>query len=191
MSEITTERHYKITLSDGSTYYGRTTLLGNRRYTAHKVLLRKGTHSTLQEVYDKYGYDDWVHEWLGYETGDLEHHRKIEFGYVQADPKSLNIHDGKYTLLSEDEKKEYFRLMEEERLKELTPEEYKEYRQKENSNHKRKWDNMTPEEKRLHRKRTEEGRQRRINNMTPEELEEYRREQREYSQRKRDEKKQR
>jgi hypothetical protein len=109
MSKITTERHYKITLKDGSTYYGRTTQSGNKRYNQHLSQSRLGKHENkhIQESYDKYGYDDWVHEWLGWETGDNDYHNKIEFGYVQADPKALNINDGKRALLDEDEEREY------------------------------------------------------------------------------------
>ena len=107
MSKITTERHYKITLKDGSTYYGRTTQLGNKRYNQHLYYARQGKHSCLQESYDKYGCDDWVNEWLGTETGDLDYHNRIEYGYIRADPKALNIHDGKRALLDKDEEREH------------------------------------------------------------------------------------
>ena len=96
MNKITTERHYKITFQDGSTYYGRTTQLGNKRYNVHLCHAKKGKHSNkhIQEIYNKYGSDNWVHEWLGEEIGDLEYHNKIELGYVQSDPKAINIRDG-------------------------------------------------------------------------------------------------
>ena len=130
MNKITTERHYKITLSNGSTYYGRTTQSGNKRYQGHQSDVRCNTHHNkhIQEVYSKYGYDDWVHEWLGYETGDRHHHNKIEFGYVQADPKSINIDDGRKSLLSKEQIKEQDRLRSQRKIDNMTPEELKEYR---------------------------------------------------------------
>ncbi len=104
MSKITTEQHYQIILSNGSTYYGRTTI-GNRRFSNHKSRCKRGEHSCLQEVYDKYGCDDWVNNWLGWETGDLDYHNQIEFSRIQSDPKSLNILKGDYVLLNEEEQK--------------------------------------------------------------------------------------
>jgi len=130
MSKITTERHYKITLSNGSTYYGRTTQPSDDRYKRHLNTARTGTNSNkhIQEIYDKYGSDDWVHKWLGWETGGLEHHRQIEFGYIQSDPKALNIHDGRKSLLSEEEitKQDLLRLHS--KINNMTPKELKEYR---------------------------------------------------------------
>ena len=127
MNKITTERHYKITFQNGSTYYGRTTQPGNKRYNDHLTKARKGKQSNkyIQEVYDKYGSDDWIHEWLGTEIGDKHHHDRIEFGYVQADPKSLNIHDGKVALLSEDIL-ERDRIRIKEKQSKETPEQYEE-----------------------------------------------------------------
>ena len=124
---ITTERHYRITLTGGSTYYGRTIQPGDGRYDRHLSCVRLGTHPNkhIQESYNKYGYDDWINEWLGWETGDLEHHRQIEYGYVQADPKSLNIHDGKVALLSEDIL-ERDRIRIKEKQSKETPEQYEE-----------------------------------------------------------------
>ena len=203
MNKITTERHYKITLTGGSTYYGRTTLLGNKRWNIHTFDLRRGKHPCLQEVYDKYGYDDWVHEWLGWETGDLQHHRQIEFGYVQADPKSINIRKGYYLLLSEEEKKEYNYQktlnetpeQREERLSpirtrsntirwSMTPEELKEHRRKGKEDSQRKRDNETSKqrEERLIKE------QQKRDNKTPEEYEQYRRRDREYYRRSKEKK---
>ena len=90
MSKITTERHYKITLSDGSTYYGKTKHHIYIRGCNHLQTARLGIHKNkhIQEVYNKYGYDDWVFEYLSTETGNRDHHNQIEFGRVQADPKS-------------------------------------------------------------------------------------------------------
>ena len=129
MSKITTERYYKITLSNGSTYYGRTTI-GNQRYRNHLSTVRQGSHhnKNVQESYDRYGSDDWVHEWLGYETGDRHHHNKIEFGYVQSDPKSINIDDGRKSLLSKEQINEQDRLRLQRKIDNMTPEELKEYR---------------------------------------------------------------
>ncbi len=95
---LTTQQYYRITFPDGSTYYGRTTQLGNKRYIQHLSSSKLGKHDNkhIQEVYNKYGSDGWVHEWLGTETGDLEYHNKIEYGYVKSDPKSLNIHNGNW-----------------------------------------------------------------------------------------------
>mgnify|MGYP003676112471 CR=1 FL=1 len=210
MSKITTERHYKITLTGGSTYYGRTTLPDDERYRDHLTSAERGKHDNknVQESYDKYGHDDWSHEWLGTETGNTQHHNQIEYGYVRADPKSLNIHDGKWTLLSKEEKNEYFRLMEENRKKKLTPKELEEHLRKDREKYHNKLKNMTPEEleetlrkrrernKRILANETSKQREERLikeqqkrDNRTPEEYEEYRRKDREYGQRRRDEKK--
>jgi|TARA_R110000737_G_scaffold335539_1_gene354404 hypothetical protein len=169
MSKITTEQHYKITLTDGSTYYGRTTK-GDKRYRGHQSDVRCNTHSNkhVQESYNKYGYDGWVHEWLGYETGDLQHHNKIEFGRVQADPKALNIWDGKLALLSEDEQVVYKVERRYKKIDDMTPKEGEKYRQ-EQIYKTNKW----------------------LESLTPKQREEKKRRGREYAQRKRDEKKQR
>tara|TARA_B110000285_G_C14773915_1_gene445311 strand:+ start:182 stop:598 length:417 start_codon:yes stop_codon:yes gene_type:complete len=134
MSDITTERHYKITFPEGSIYYGRTTQGGNKRYNEHLCAVKKGKHGNkhIQEIFNKYGCDGWIHEWLGEETGDLEHHRNIEFGYTQSDPKALNIWDGRYALLEDRQYKQAIRDAH-------TPEEREEYNRKERERyHKRK-----------------------------------------------------
>ena len=145
MSNITTEQHYKITLSEGSTYYGRTTLPGDQRYELHKSDVRCGNHPSLQEVYDKYGYDDWVHEWLGWETGNNQHHNKIEFNRVQADPNALNIYDGRCRLL-EGGWKEYISKYQQEKRNSWTPEELEEFRREDRERARKKRANRTPEE---------------------------------------------
>lgn len=167
MSKITTERHYKITLKDGSTYYGRTTQPGDDRYNQHQGDVRRNKHpnKNIQESYNKYGYDDWVHEWLSTETGDKQHHDQIEYGYVQADPKALNINKGKW-VICEDGGLEYNRVYQQQRR-----------------------DKETPEQKEERRHEGREYQQQKRDNETPEEREERLRKQREYSQRKRDEKK--
>ena len=186
--KITTEQHYKITLTGGSTYYGRTTLPGNDRYNQHRSDVKAGRHSSLQESYDKYGYDGWVHEWLGWETGDIDYHNQIEYGYVQADPKALNIRKGYWAILSED-LLERDRMYQQQKKVNQTPEELEESLRKAREYDQRKRDNMTPEEKEEHRRKQREYEQRKRASWTPEELEEYRRKDKEYKQRKRDEKK--
>ena len=128
MKKITTQQHYKITFPDSSTYYGRTTLRGNRRYTKHKSQVKHGTHDNklIQEIYNKYGCGGWIHEWLGTETGDLEHHRKIEFGYINADPKSLNVHNGSFILNYDEYKRQRSQAERDNR----TPEEHEEYKRR-------------------------------------------------------------
>ena len=150
--KITTERHYKITLSDGSVYYGRTTI-EDKRYYQHLGDARRGNHDNknIQEVYNKYGYDDWVHEWLGYETGDLKHHREIELGYVQSDPKALNINTGDYIL---GDPKEYDRKKHIEKYDNMTPKELKEFRRKDREKKQLIRDNETPEERRIRQDKT-------------------------------------
>ena len=147
---LTTERHYKITLSDGSTYYGRTTQSGNNRYSRHQSHLKAGTHKNkhIQEVYNKYGYDDWVHEWLVEETGDLDHHNNIEFGYIQSDPKSINVRVGSWVL----DKKKYDRQLQAARRAAWTPEELEEHKRKTNQ----KWLNLTLEEQKEYRRKERE-----------------------------------
>ena len=188
MNKITTERHYKITFQDGSTYYGRTTSPGNIRYNDHLYRVRKGKHRNkhIQEVYDKYGYDDWVHKWLSTETGDLDYHNKIEFGYVQADPKSINIKKGYHALLSEEEqnKKTYSR-----RKQNRTPEEHQIFLSEQREHYHEVKSRMTPEELKEFKKKESLKYKRKKQNMTPEELEEHRRKDREYHQRRQDEKK--
>ena len=133
---LTTERHYKITFPDSSTYYGRTTQPGNKRYRSHLNKSKRGKHENkhIQEAYNKYGY--MAHEWLGYETGDLAHHRKIEFGYVQADPKALNIHNGSW------DHKEYNTQRNKVKYASWTTEEWDEYKRKQREYyHKRKQKN--------------------------------------------------
>ena len=156
MSKITTERHYKITLSDGSTYYGRTTQPDDNRYDQHLKTAKRGANSNkyINEVYDKYGYDDWVHEWLSTETGDIKHHRKIEFGYVQADPKSINIHDGTSALLTKHQNNS---RQHQQKYNNMTPEQHEEKKRKDRERAKLKRDNMTPEELNELRKKTNEA----------------------------------
>ena len=153
MSKITTERHYKIIFPDGSTYYGRTTQPDNDRYYRHLGEVKRGKHSNkhIQELYNKYGSDDWVHEWLSTKIGDIEHHRQIEFGYVQADPKALNIDDGRKSLLSKEVIVEYQRLRIQRKIDNMTPKELKEYRLIKREEQSRRRANETPEqrEKRL------------------------------------------
>ena len=153
MSKITTERHYKITLSDGSTYYGRT-IMGDLRYKQHLGQARRGDHENpnIQEVYDKYGYDDWVHKWLSTETGDKRHHDKIEYGYVQADPKALNIKSGSWVL----DKKKYMNHYMNLRNKALPPEEKEETKRKQREHQREKLLNMTPEERDEHNRKQRE-----------------------------------
>jgi len=191
--KITTERHYRITLTGGSTYYGRTTQPGNQRYNEHLYHVRQGTHVCLQESYDKYGCEGWIHEWLSTETGNIEHHRQIEFGYVQADPKALNIHDGKVALLSKEEQIEYRREKMKKHIQQqidnMPPKELKEYRTKNALKHQQRRDNETPEEKEERRRKDREDKQRKIDKETPEQREERLRKGREYYYTKRDEKK--
>tara|TARA_R110000796_G_scaffold212440_1_gene328549 strand:+ start:173 stop:595 length:423 start_codon:yes stop_codon:yes gene_type:complete len=106
--------------------------MGDLRYKQHLGQARRGDHENpnIQEVYDKYGYDDWVHKWLSTETGDKRHHDTIEFGYVQSDPKSLNVKTGKISLLSEEDHKERGRLQQQRRKENMTPEELEESRRK-------------------------------------------------------------
>lgn len=144
MSKITTERHYKITLTDGSTYYGRTAQSGNDRYSQHRSTVRRGVHDNknIQESYNKYGYDGWIHEWLGYETGDKLHHDKIEFGYIQADPKSLNILDGRVVLLTTKEHNKRVR-------NKMTPKELEKDRRKDRDKQRKRRLNETLEQKEI------------------------------------------
>ena len=182
MSKITTERHYKITLSNGSTYYGRTTI-GNQRYRNHKSDVRVNKHDNpkVQESYNKYGYDGWVHEWLSTETGDKQHHDKIEYGYVQADPKALNINDGRVALLSEDEK----RLLNNKRSVEYrtrrnnnwTPEDRAAWNKDQRERQKRWKNNMSPKEKEEHNRKQRVKDQKQRDSMTREEKDEYNRKQ--------------
>ena len=169
MSKVKTERFYKLTFQNGSTYYGRT-ILEDKRYDCHKNDVKSYKHHNkhIQEIYNKYGYDGWVHEWLFYRTGTDKELGKVEFKLIQADPKALNIHDGKRALLSEEEKKKYhkdyshqayhknpehhktkikiFKENNKERLSQerkdkranMTPEEHAEYRRKENEGAKRR-----------------------------------------------------
>ena len=148
MSEITTEHHYKITFPDGSTYYGRTTQ-EDKRYELHLSTARRNKHGNkhIQEVYDKYGSEDWVHKWLGWETGDLEHHRNIEFGYVQSDPKSLNIKDGRYSQLSKEELRILGKKESKIRFENETPEQSEERKAKQRKRNQLDKQNETPEQK--------------------------------------------
>ena len=182
--KITTEQHYKITLKDGSTYYGRTTQVGNRRYHEHTSDVRRGEHGNkyVQESYDKYGYDGWVHEWLGYETGDKQHHNKIEFGYVQADPKALNIDTGRCVLLTNSERFNN-------KLNNMTPEELKEHKRELNKYYKHRMEKETPEEQEKRLLYDKEQARIRRKNETPKQYELRKQKDREYQQRRRDEKK--
>ena len=154
MSKITTERHYKIIFQDSFTYYGRTILSGNQRYNEHLTRVRKGKHPNkhIQEIYNKYGFGGWVHEWLSTETGDLEHHNKIEFGYVQSDPKALNIKSGSWVL----DKKKYMNHYMNLRNKSLPPEEKEETKRKQREQKREKLLNMTPEERDEHNRKQRE-----------------------------------
>ena len=135
---LTTERHYKITFPDGSTYYGRTTQSGDERYRQHLSTSKLGKHDNkhIQEVYNKYGHDGWVHKWLVEETGNNEYHNNIEFGYVQSDPKALNIHNGSW------DHKKYNTQRNKVKYASWTTEEWDEYKRKQREYyHKRKQKN--------------------------------------------------
>jgi hypothetical protein len=162
MSKITTERHYKITLTGGSTYYGRTTQPRNDRYQHHQSSCRRGVNKNkhIQEIYNKYGYDDWVFEYLSTETGNIDHHNQIEFGRIQADNRSINLDTGRRALVKEEDRLSYYKKNNDNKYKNLTPEELKEYRQTklELTN---KWlESLTPK-KREEKKRKDRERQQR------------------------------
>ena len=148
-----TKTYYKITFPDNTCYIGTTKIHPYERWGKHLTDARLSYHKNkhVQVVYDKYGYDGWVHEWLGYETGDKQHHNKIEFGYVQADPKALNIDDGRKSLLSKEVIVEYQRLRIQRKIDNMTPKELKEYRLIKREEQSRRRANETPEqrEKRL------------------------------------------
>ena len=154
MNKVTTERYYKITFQNSSTYYGRTILSGNQRYNEHLTRARKGKHPNkhIQEIYNKYSSDDWVYEWLGEETGEKDHHNKIEFGYIQTDPKALNIKSGSWVL----DKKKYMNHYMNLRNKSKSPKEQEEYRRKNKEHQSRKLSNMTPEERDEHNRKQRE-----------------------------------
>ena len=123
--KITTASHYRVTLSNGSTYYGRTTRKGNVIFSEHKNSAKKGRHDSkyVQEVYNKYGCKDWKFEILTEETGNNDHHNRIEFNHIKADPKSININNGKTTFDRKKYKSEWIK----ERRKRYTPEEREVY----------------------------------------------------------------
>ncbi len=189
--KITTARHYRITLTGGSTYYGRTTQPGDDRYNRHLGCVRLGTHPNkhIQEVYNKYGYDDWVHEWLSTETGDKQHHDQIEYGRVQADPKSLNKNKGYSGVLLEGGNREHTRQQSKAQRDAHTPEEREEYNRLQREYYHEVKARMTPEELKEFNKKEALKRKNNRSKETPEQYEERLRKVKEYQQRKRDEKK--
>jgi hypothetical protein len=91
--DITTEQYYKIILTGGSTYYGRTKHHLYERWGNHLKTARLGYHPNkhLQEVYNKYGGDDWVFEVLFVKVCSKEQHSICENTLIHDDSKSLNI----------------------------------------------------------------------------------------------------
>tara|TARA_R110000796_G_C14252470_1_gene398805 strand:- start:8 stop:502 length:495 start_codon:yes stop_codon:yes gene_type:complete len=91
--DITTEQYYKIIFRDGYTYYGRTKYHIYERWGNHLQTARLGIHSNkqLQEVYNKYGCDDWVFEILFVKVCSKEQHSICENTLIHNDSKALNI----------------------------------------------------------------------------------------------------
>ena len=108
MRGLTTETYYKIVFPNNTCYIGRSDSV-DTRYEAHKVKVNNGIHlnSKVQEVYDKYGLDGWSLEKIYTATGDNSFHSQNEFDLIQLTPNTLNKYDGRYTLLSGEEKSEY------------------------------------------------------------------------------------
>ena len=174
---VTTEHHYKITFQDGSTYYGRTKHHLYERWGQHLADARKGVHRNkhICEIYNKYGYDDWTYELLSTETGDAQHQFGIEFSYIQADPKAINIQSGIFS----QNKKEWSARHARRRRAERTPEEREKFLREQRETYKIKRASITPQELEKIRRMGRESYHRQRAKWTDENTEEYRRKDRE------------
>ena len=99
-----TYKIYKITFPNGTHYIGQTRKHVYQRWASHLNEVQYGKHLNprIQEVYDEYGYDDWVFEVIQTEVSDdtsyialLEHH------HIKETPNTLNR-----SYLTDEERKE-------------------------------------------------------------------------------------
>ena len=108
MDKSTTKQYYKIIFPDNTCYIGKTGSIRDRKYQHHSdVRLGKHDNKHIQEVYNKYGYDNWEYKILFEEKGDKEYHRKREYKLIQETPNTLNLDDGRWIFLSKDEVNKY------------------------------------------------------------------------------------
>ncbi len=117
---MTTKIYYKISFPNNTCYIGKAK---NYKYRMafHKCKVKKGTHvnKNVQAVYDEYGLDNWIYEWLFVGTGTKDYHQKREYELIQDTPNTINIFDGKHILLDEVGKAQYMKTWAEDRGEEL------------------------------------------------------------------------
>ena len=215
---MTTKTYYKITFPDNTCYIGATTRCWKRRMTEHRCESKQSKHQNynIQAVYDKYGYDDWVYEWLFVGTGSKKYHSIRENTLISQEPRSINIRDGRLVLVGgptyhinysqtwTDEYNKTKKIRDLERYyknkeqvsidnkikrNNMTLEQQELKKRLDRGYQQAKKDNMTPEELKEYKKQNSIAHKQRRNNMTLEQREEKKRRDREYRQRKRDEKK--
>ena len=100
-----TKIYYKITFPNDTCYIGCAKDF-NRRMAEHRCNVKRNKHGSpgVQDIYNKYGLDNWIYEILFTETGDIQYHSKREHDLIQNTSKTLNKRVGKWATLG---KKEY------------------------------------------------------------------------------------
>jgi hypothetical protein len=91
---------YRITFPTGQFYIGQTYSHEYERWGNHLTLLKFGKHGNLrmQEIYNEYGYDDFVFEILIKDTSDDKAYVNILEKHLVGDhPNTINYHDGRKT----------------------------------------------------------------------------------------------
>ena len=138
---MTTKTYYKITFPDNTCYIGCTKNYKRRKYT-HTTSFKRGDHHCpqAQNIFNESGFDGWRWEVLFEETGDNKHHIIREHSLIQETPNTLNIKNGRWNLLSKEEK----RIIHNKRQKQYdtrrvrTPEELEEHRRKDRERERRR-----------------------------------------------------
>jgi len=84
---------YKITFPNNTCYIGQTSNHVYIRWGDHLSRAQAGIHinTRIQEVYDKFGYDEWKFEVIQTEVSDdLSYISLLEQHYIKQTPNTLN-----------------------------------------------------------------------------------------------------
>ena len=96
---MTTKVYYKITFPNGTCYIGRTK---NFKYRLgdHIRECKRNEHKNpkMQSIFDEYGCDEWVYEWLFVGVGNKKYHSQREYSIIQTTPNTINTLIGDYAL---------------------------------------------------------------------------------------------
>ena len=91
---------YRITFPTGQFYIGQTNHHEYERWGSHLSFLKAGKHKNLrmQEIYNEYGYDDFVFEILVKDISDDKAYvNLLEKHLISDHPNTINYYDGRKT----------------------------------------------------------------------------------------------